>query len=122
MYKVTIPLKYPDSESERRAERRLWCSNLVKLSWLGMDGIRRSEIGLLEDVSSKGFGVSMDIAAPLVAGTELSVLANRERFTGRVTQCTSRADGYFVGLELDTPCEQVDGMEQVLDVTLLDLG
>ena len=64
----------------------------------------------------------MDIAAPLVAGTELSVLANRERFTGRVTQCTSRVDGYFVGLELDTPCERVDGMEQVLDVTLLDLG
>jgi hypothetical protein len=64
----------------------------------------------------------MDIAAPLARGIEVSVLANRERFTGRVTRCTSRLDGYVIGLELDTPCEQVDSLEQVLDVTLLDLG
>jgi hypothetical protein len=64
----------------------------------------------------------MHFDAPPECGTELSILANRQRFAGRVVQCTCREDGYLVGLELDEPCEQVDGLEHVLDLTLLDLG
>lgn len=115
---LVIPLR---SEPERRAERRLLCSNLVEICWSGINGRRHSEFGVLEDLTCSGFGLSMHFDAPPECGTELSILANRQRFTGRVVQCTSREDGYLVGLELDEPCERVDGLEHVLDVALLDL-
>jgi len=110
------------SEPERRAERRLLCSNLVQVSWSGINGRRFSVFGVLEDLTSSGFGLSMHFDAPPECGTGLSILANRQRFTGRVVQCTSREDGYLVGLQLDELCERVDGLEHVLDVALLDLG
>jgi len=109
------------SEVDRRAERRLLCSNLVQVSWIASNGVRRAEFGVLEDLTASGFGLSMHFDAPPECGTELSILANRQRFAGRVVQCSRREDGYLVGLELDEPCEEVDGLEHVLDVTLLDL-
>jgi hypothetical protein len=120
--KALIPQKKVHSGFERRAERRLLCSNLVQVSWTAADGARHTEFGVLEDLSSSGLGLSMHFDVPPECGTELSILANRQRFTGRVVQCTYRADGYLVGLEMDEPCEQVDGLEHVLDLTLLDLG
>ena len=121
MSKTLTPVGSLGSESERRAERRLLCSNLVQVSWAATNGARHAEFGVLEDLSTSGFGLSMHFDAPLECGTELSILANRQRFAGRVVQCSRREDGYLVGLELDEPCEEVDGLEHVLDVTLLDL-
>ena len=66
--------------------------------------------------------MSIHFDAPPECGTVLSILTNRQRFAGRVTQCTCRDDSYLVGLELDEPCEKVEGIEHVLDLTLLDLG
>jgi hypothetical protein len=108
---------------ERRTERRLLCSNLVKISWAGTRGHRCTEIGVLENVSKRGFGLYVYLTMSLKRGTELSVVANRVEFNACVMQCSCRENGYLVGLALDEPCEWVEGFgpEHLLDVTLLDL-
>jgi hypothetical protein len=87
-----------------------------------MKGHRRTEIGVLENLSRNGFGVCIYIGIPFERGTEMSILANRVEFTGCVRQCISRENGYLVGVELKAPCRWPDGFvpEHLLDVTLLE--
>jgi hypothetical protein len=117
------PVQPTRDASERRTERRLLCSHLIEVSWSGTNGHRRTEIGVLENLSREGFGLCVWLGTPFEQGTELSIVANRVKFTGCVTQCSARENGYFVGLRLAEPREWSDGFvpNHLLDVTLLDL-
>ena len=117
------PIKSSHAASERRTERRLLCSNLVEVSWSGMNGHRRTEIGVLENLSREGIGLCLYPGTPLERGIELSIGANQMEFTGCVMQCNARENGYFVRLRLAVPREWADGFvpEHLFDVTLLDL-
>lgn len=110
--------------AERRTERRLLCSNLVQISWSASTNHRRTEIGVLENVSSSGFGLCIHLGTPIEWGTALSVVANQVEFSGRVMQCSVRENGYLVGLELNDPGEWDDGFapEHLLDFMTLSLG
>ncbi len=110
------------SESERRKDRRLLCSNLMQISWSKMNGHRQTEDGVLEDVSNSGYGLSVHLPTPLVRGTELSILLNGKASTGIVSQCTVRENGYLIGVRLDERCERFEGLDHLVDVTMLDLG
>jgi hypothetical protein len=87
-----------------------------------MNGHRQTDDGVLENVSSSGFGLSIHLSTALARGTELSIVLNRKAFTGVVTQCNFRESGYLIGLRLDERCERFDGLDHLVDVTMLDLG
>jgi hypothetical protein len=109
---------------ERRAHKRLLCSDLVQLLWMGPDGLSRREIAILENLSDAGAGLFMGV--PIAHGTEAQIIANDTHLTGQIRQCTFRGNGYIVGMELASQSRwaQAAGRflpEHLLDVSLLDL-
>lgn len=116
------PFRPGHPESERRTERRLLCSNLVQVSWSAVNGQRHQEVGVLEDLSKNGFGLSLHTDSRLACGTGISIVANGKQFTGSVTHCRLREGGYHVGFQLDEDCEGFADPEHLLDVAALDLS
>jgi hypothetical protein len=121
---VELKTLISDLQFERRAERRLLCSNLAQVCWIGPRGNPCTETGVLENVSKGGLGLCIHAEVRPEPGIEISIWANRVEFKGRVRQCDVRENGHLVGLRLEVPCEKVDGvgLEHLLDVTQFDLG
>jgi hypothetical protein len=90
-----------------------------------VNGVRRREIVILENLSLAGVGLFMGVA--VTAGTAVQLVANDLQLTGQVRHCFFRENGYMVGLELDSDSKwaQEPGSsfipEHLLDVSLLDL-
>ena len=83
--------------TERRAEPRLWCSDLIKVR---LEGAEPAElIANLEDISPSGACVQFE--QPVPAGARLSLMLGRHRFRGQVMHCTQNEIGYFVGVRFD---------------------
>ena len=84
---------------ERRAEPRLWCSDLIKVR-LETAGAEPAElIANLEDISPSGACVQFEQPVPL--GARLCLTLGRHKFRGRVAHCTHNEIGYFVGVRFD---------------------
>jgi hypothetical protein len=82
---------------ERRAEPRLWCSDLIKVRLEG--GESGELVANLEDISPSGACVQFERAVP--AGARLCLMLGRYKFRGQVTHCTHNEIGYFVGVRFD---------------------
>ena len=110
---------------ERRASKRLLCSDLIQVLWAEPDGTRHREIAILENLSLAGVGLFTGVAIP--EGTAVQLVVNDAQLSGQVKQCKFRENGFIVGLELDAESRwaQHPGREFVpehlLDVSLLDL-
>jgi hypothetical protein len=108
----------------KRVAKRLLCSNLAQLHWVGPDEFHFREIVILEHLSLAGVGLFMGLAIP--QRTRVELIANDVRLTGNVKQCSFRENGYIVELELDSQSKwaQEPGStflpEHLLDVSLLD--
>jgi len=84
---------------ERRAEPRLWCSDLIQVR-LESAGAKPAELTAnLEDISPSGACVQFE--QPVPAGARLSLMLGRHKFRGWVTHCTHNEIGYFVGVRFD---------------------
>ena len=84
---------------ERRAEPRLWCSDLIKVRLEGAGAGRAELTANLEDISPSGACVQFE--EPVPAGARLCLTLGRHKFRGRVTHCTHNEIGYFVGIRFD---------------------
>jgi hypothetical protein len=84
---------------ERRIESRLLCAELVELTWTDSSGNECRRLVNLEDISSSGLGVQMEI--PIRPGTPITVHYPNGEFHGRVRYCAFRDVGYFLGVEFD---------------------
>lgn len=86
---------------DRRAEPRLWCSELVHL-WIkpSVGGRwRRSGTGVLEDISRSG--ACLNLEGPIHQGTLVRIKHPEWKAEGEVRYCLYKEDGYFVGVYFD---------------------
>jgi hypothetical protein len=83
---------------ERRLERRMLCADLVEICWWDQTGAVHTVIANIEDISTQGASVILDIA--LSAGAEVRIRCLRGEFTGAVSYCRHEPDfGYVAGIE-----------------------
>ncbi len=82
---------------ERRAEIRLWCSDLIKVS---VEGRQPAElVANLEDISPSGACVQFE--EPVPAGAGIALKLGRRKFRGQVKYCVHSEIGYFVGIQFE---------------------
>jgi len=72
---------------------------MVNVTWKDAVGKRRRTTGLLEDISSSGACLQLEVAVPV--GAEIRWLCPNQEFTGHVRYCTYQEIGYFVGVEFE---------------------
>ncbi len=83
---------------ERRAERRLMCSDLVTVVVLGAENAAAGT-GNLEDISPSGACVQLEAA--LEVGTDIEIVCSTCRLKGKVRYCRFVEIGYDVGVEFE---------------------
>ena len=127
--KVLVTLREPGAQQpihhafERRGQKRLLCSELVEIYWMGPKGTRHQEIVVLENLSAHGLGLFTGVA--LSEGTNVRVIVNERELSARVKHCVFQGNGHLVGLALDHASKWTTGRdlapEHLLDVSKLDL-
>ncbi|HVN03207.1 MAG TPA: PilZ domain-containing protein [Bryobacteraceae bacterium] len=82
---------------ERRAELRLWCSDLIQVR---LEGAQPEDlIANLEDISPSGARVQFE--QPVPAGTAIVLKLGRRKLHGEVKYCTHNEIGYFAGVQFE---------------------
>ncbi len=82
---------------ERRAELRLWCSDLIKVQ---LPGAEPAEVTAnLEDISQSGACVQLE--QPVAAGAGIGLKLGRHEFKARVIYCIHNEIGYFAGVQFE---------------------
>jgi hypothetical protein len=84
---------------ERRAEPRLWCSDLIQVRLEGGGGEPAELIANLEEISPSG--ACLQFEQPVLAGARLCLKLGRRKFRGQAQYCTHNEIGYFVGVRFD---------------------
>ena len=83
---------------ERRAERRLLCSDLIRVR---LEGNRRVELTAnLEDISPSGACVQVE--EPLAVASGICLICPGCRYRGTVKYCIHNQIGYFAGICFDS--------------------
>lgn len=72
---------------------------MVEVCWNERSGKLRSATALLEDISTSGVCLQLEIPVPL--GVEIRWTSPRKEFRGAVRYCVYREIGYFVGVEFE---------------------
>jgi hypothetical protein len=85
--------------NDRRVDPRLLCADLVEIEYKDRTGRRRTEAVNLEDISSSGACLQMEI--PIAAGTAVKIKHGKGLLAGRIRYCVFREIGYFVGVEFE---------------------
>lgn len=83
--------------TNRRSELRMMCADMVEVCWNERSGKLRSATALLEDISTLGACLQLEMPVPL--GVEIRWMSPRQEFKGCVRYCVYREIGYFVGLQ-----------------------
>ena len=106
---------------ERRAERRLLCSDLMQVRWTAPTGGRRCEMGILEDFSSGSASLFLGVHVPPMTGVSLQ--AQARMLQGVVRYCSPQPNGYVVGVEFDRESRRAEYIpEHTLDLDRLDFS
>jgi hypothetical protein len=84
---------------DRRIDPRLLCADLVETEFKDRTGRRRVEAANLEDISSSGACLQMEV--PIGIGTIVRIKHGKGILQGRVKYCVFREIGYFLGVEFD---------------------
>jgi hypothetical protein len=83
--------------SEKRAQQRNLCSDIVELFWNDRSGWPHRAKALLEDISTSGACVQTDARIPV--NVELALRLGESGFPAIVRYCTLIDGSYFVGVE-----------------------
>ncbi|MGA3039765.1 MAG: hypothetical protein ABSF54_03120 [Bryobacteraceae bacterium] len=84
---------------ERRAEPRLWCSDLIEVRVEADGGEPAELIANLEEISPSGACVQFE--EPVPAGARLCLKLGRYKFRGHAQSCIHNEIGYFVEVRFD---------------------
>ncbi len=76
------------------------CADMVNVSWHERSGKSCNATALLEDISTSGACLQLEVPVPL--GVEIRWKSPRREFKGSVWYCVYREIGYFVGVEFET--------------------
>src|SRR4051794_27171643 len=85
--------------SDRRAENRYLCADMVRLDFLRGETELVSAEAVLEDISPPGACVQVD--EKLAMGANVTLRLGESEFQGRVCYCVYRDYGYFIGIEFE---------------------
>jgi hypothetical protein len=102
--------------ANKRVEKRLLCSDLVRIRWVDDQGGGREEIVVLEGYSASG--ASMLAGLPISEGTAVTLCGREEEFQATVRHCGKAQNGYLVGLSFSSQSRNYVP-EHLLDVELL---
>ncbi len=75
------------------------CADFVEVDWRDKSGRSRRTVANLEDISSSGACLQIDIAVPLQ--TKVRISHAKGEFLGKVRYCVFREIGYFLGVEFE---------------------
>ena len=84
-----------------RAEHRNRCRRSYSISWQDEDGVTRSVQVLGVDVSRSGVGIQSPVEVQCGVSVYIQDQDNHLAGYSVVRHCVPRADGYFIGLELN---------------------
>jgi hypothetical protein len=84
---------------QRRSEPRYMCADLVNIMIRLDDGSLAERIANLEEISSSGACIQLEVAMPV--GTVIEVLCSTCSFRGKVGYCTFVELGYDIGIEFE---------------------
>jgi hypothetical protein len=84
--------------SDRRADDRLLCAELVQLIWQDESGRERRRVANLEDISLSG--VCLQVESPIAAGTAVAIHYGDGELLGTIRHCRFQDCGYFLGIAL----------------------
>jgi hypothetical protein len=116
---TTMRLHHCRPAASKRSEKRLLCSDLVRIRWVDGQGVRREEIVVLEGYSLSGASVLTGI--PIGEGTPVTLCGREEEYPATVRHCGQTQNGYLVGLSFgDQPRNYVP--EHLLDVLRLSFS
>jgi hypothetical protein len=87
---------------QRRENDRNMCAELLTVRWTDENGDSRSEVATLEDISTTGACLHLELA--ISPDTEVSLHYPNGKFKGKVKYCTFLDIGYFLGIEFDKGC------------------
>jgi hypothetical protein len=102
--------------SNKRSEKRLLCSDLIKARWVDLQGFRREEVVVLEGYSASGACLFMGV--PIGEGTRVTLSGGDEEFRATVRHCVPALNGYLAGVNFgELPRSYVP--EHLLDLSRL---
>lgn len=85
--------------TERRAEPRMLCADMVDVHWIDPSGRPGKCTALLEDISQSGACLQFEAAMPI--GAEIRIQIPQAQLQGLVRYCVYREIGYFVGMQFE---------------------
>jgi hypothetical protein len=102
--------------TNRRSELRMMCADIVEVCWNERSGKLRNAMALLEDISTSGACLQLEMPVPL--GVDIRWKSPRMVFRGSVRYCVYREIGYFVGVEFESAsrwCKRAFMPQHLLD-------
>jgi hypothetical protein len=88
---------YPWYVMERT--QRQFCLDMIKVSWVGMDGLKKSDCAIILEIERAGGLVQTTV--PIASGSEITLDAGLGLTQGHVTTCEEDAYGYVVNFLID---------------------
>ncbi len=88
--------------TDRRAEPRLMCADLVTLGWRDDGGRTRETVANVEDISPAGMCVEIDFA--LRPDTAVWVVVGSLELRGRVRYSKHLETGHLLGVQFEPGC------------------
>jgi hypothetical protein len=86
------------SISERRSDNRFLCADLVRVTWE-----EQVTDAVLEDISA--FGACVQVEESIALDSPITLTIGAAVFSGQVSYCVFRDDGYFVGIRFSDETE-----------------
>jgi len=78
---------------------RQFCLDLMKMSWVGTDGVKKSDCAIILEIDAAGGLVQTTVAIPY--DSEISLETGQGLAQGHVTSCEEDAYGYVVDFAIN---------------------
>jgi len=79
--------------------QRQFCLDMMKVSWVGTDGYKRTDCGIILEIEPAGGLVQTTVAIP--CDSEITVDTGLALVQGRVTCCEEDAYGFIVNFAIN---------------------
>src|ERR1700690_3539899 len=82
---------------------RQFCLDMMKVSWMGTDGFKKSECGIILEIEPTGGLVQTTVAIP--TSLQITLDTGQGLVQGHVTSCEEDAYGYIVNFAVNDQTE-----------------
>jgi len=80
-------------------EQRQFCLDMMKISWIGTHGFKKSDCAIILEIEPAGGLVQTTVAIPY--GAEITLDTRRDLVQAHVTSCEQDAYGYIVNFAIN---------------------